>query len=150
VPIFHLTRYPGVSILAFARRDSLCPDRGHRNSERLQDKIRSMAEKVHIPAFPQDGLPEVLRPFFWDADFEKLSLKGNHYPIIGRLLELGDETAIQFLLKVYTRDEIVSTLRRSRSLSRRSRVFWAMFFDVDDESCTPKRYPTPYGTYSRD
>jgi hypothetical protein len=116
----------------------------------LEDKNPSMAEKVHIPVFPQDALPEALRPFFWDADFQKLSLKGNPYPIISRLLELGDETAIQFLLKVYTQDEIVSVLRRSRSLSMRSRVFWAMFFNVDDESCTPKRYPTPYGTYSRD
>lgn len=133
-----------------SRRESPHSLTGIIEFRRLQGKDPSMADKTHTLTFPQESLPEALRPFFWDADFQKLSVKGNPYSIISRLLELGDETAIEFLLKVYTRDEIISALRISRSLSRRSRVFWAMFFDVDDESCTPKRYPTPYGNCSRD
>jgi hypothetical protein len=109
-----------------------------------------MAEKTRIPSLSCDAPPEELRPFFWDADFRRLSLKRNSYSIIGRLLELGDETAIRFLLRTYRAEEIISVLRRSRSLSGRSRRFWAMFFDADGEPCTPKRYPTPYGNCSRD
>ena len=137
-------------MLAFAKINFLYRNRKPRTSERLRGKNPSMAEKAHLPSSSQDGLPEMLRPFFWDADFQKLSIKRNSYSIISRLLELGDETAIRFLLKVYTQDETISVLRRSRSISRRSRSFWIMFFDADDQPCTPKRYPTPYGNSSRD
>lgn len=96
------------------------------------------------------GLPESLRPFFWDADFHSLSAEKDSFSIISRLLELGDEPAIRFLFGVYNPEEIVSVLRRSRSLSNRSRRFWAIFFDEDEQTCTPIRYPTPFGNCSRD
>lgn len=96
------------------------------------------------------GLPEYLRPFFWDVDLQKLSAEESSYFIISRLMEHGDEKAVIFLLKNYSRREMIHVLKNSRSLSRRSRGFWKIFFNVEDELCTPKRYPTPYGNYSED
>jgi len=102
------------------------------------------------PSSTPENLPEMLRPFFWDTDFQKLDISKDSFSIISRLLELGDETAIRILLKLYTAEEIVSVLQRSRSLSNRSRNFWNIFFETDDRLCTPKRYPTPYGRCSLD
>ncbi len=96
------------------------------------------------------GLPEQLRSFFWDADFQSLSVEESSYFIISRLMEHGDEVAVRFLLKTYSQEEMIHVLKNSRSLSRRSRGFWRIFFDLEDELCIPKRYPTPYGNYSRD
>ena len=96
------------------------------------------------------GLPEYLRPFFWDVDFLKLSIKKSSYFIISRLMEHGDERAVIFLLKNYSQKAMIHVLKNSRSLSRKSRRFWKIFFDQEDEPCTPKRYPTPYGSYSED
>jgi hypothetical protein len=107
-------------------------------------------QNAQTPSSTSDNLPEVLRPFFWDVDFQKLCIGKDSFSIISRLLELGDETATRILLKLYTAEEIVSVLRMSRSLSRRSRNFWITFFDADDRLCTPRRYPTPYGNCSRD
>jgi hypothetical protein len=98
----------------------------------------------------KDGLPETLRPFFWDADFHRLSTKKDAFSIISRLLELGDETAIKFLFRMYKPEEMISVLRSSRSLSSRSRRFWTLFFNAEDQPCTPNRYPTPFGNCSRD
>lgn len=98
----------------------------------------------------KDVLPEMLRPFFWDVDFQRLSVRKDSFSIISRLLELGDEPAMKFLFGVYKPEEMISVLRRSRSLSNRSRRFWTLFFDAEDQSCTPSRYPTPYGNCSRD
>ena len=92
-------------------------------------------------------LPEHLRPFFWDVLFDRLSVQQSSHFIINRLMEHGDEAAMRFLLKTFTPTEMIHVLRNSRSLSRRSRAFWKVFFDLEDEPCTPKRYPTPYGDY---
>ncbi len=95
-------------------------------------------------------LPPFLRPFFWDVDFHTLSIAKSAYFIISRLMEHGDEAAMFFLLKTYSRKEMINVLKKSRSLSRRSRNFWRIFFDLKDGIWTPKRYPTPYGIYSSD
>ena len=97
-----------------------------------------------------EELPPFLRPFFWDVDFSTLSIAKSAYFIISRLMEHGDEAAMIFLLKTYSRKEMINVLKKSRSLSRRSRNFWRIFFDLEGETWTPKRYPTPYGIYSKD
>ena len=105
-----------------------------------------MREKTETYSY-EKGLPEYLRPFFWDVDFRNLSVKDSSYFIISRLMEHGDEAAMRFLLKTFHPAEMIHVLKSSRSLSRRSRTFWRVFFDLEDEPCTPKRYPTPYGDY---
>lgn len=93
------------------------------------------------------SLPETLRSFFWDVDFQTLSVEESSYFIISRLMEHGDETALRFLLDTYSQKEMIQVLRNSRSLSRRSRGFWRVILEAEDEPCIPKRYPTPYGNY---
>ena len=97
-----------------------------------------------------DELPGLLRPFFWDVDFRTLSIDRSSYFIISRLMEHGDEAAMSFLLKTYSRETMIDVLRTSRVLSRRSGNFWKIFLGVAGEPCIPKRYPTPYGIYSTD
>lgn len=97
-----------------------------------------------------DELPGILRPFFWDVDFRALSIDRSSYFIISRLMEHGDEAAMRFLLKAYTRNTMIDVLSTSRTLSRRSRNFWKVLLEVEGEPCIPKRYPTPYGIYYTD
>jgi hypothetical protein len=82
------------------------------------------------------------------VDFENLSVGDFSHFIISRLMEHGDEAALRFLMRSYSRRELVETLRTSRSISRRSRKFWALLLDIEEESCTAKRYPTPFGVGS--
>ena len=95
-------------------------------------------------------ISESLRPFFWDVDFESLSVQKYSYFIISRLMEHGDDEALPFLMRAYSRRELVATLRTSRSISRRSRKFWALLLDVKEESCSAKRYRAPFGDCSCD
>ena len=109
-----------------------------------------MTGKKKIDSRNRKRLPESQQPFFWDVDFSKLFAEESSYFIISRLMEHGDEAAMRFLIKTYSRDEMIHVLKNSRSLSKRSRKFWTIFFNLEDEPCTPKRYPTPYGNYSGD
>jgi hypothetical protein len=95
-------------------------------------------------------IPESLRPFFWDVDFESLSLHNFSYFIISRLMEHGDDEALRFLMRAFSRLELRETLRTSRSISRRSRKFWALLLEMKEESCSAKRYPSPFGDCSWD
>jgi len=95
-----------------------------------------------------ERLPTDIRAFFWDVDPDRLSISKSAHFIISRLMEHGDEIALRFLLKTYSHDELIRVLKNSRSISRRSRLFWSLLLEIDEKSCTPKRYPTPYGNCS--
>ena len=88
-----------------------------------------MKEKTETYSY-EKGLPEYLRPFFWDVDFRNLSVKDSSYFIISRLMEHGDEAEMRFLLKTYNQNEMIHVLKTGRSLSRRSREFWKIFFPL--------------------
>jgi hypothetical protein len=117
----------------------------------LRAVVRYGKVRIHKVEEPQTvhrkttRLPPHLAPFFWDVRFEDLSVCDSPRFIMSRLMEHGDEEAFRFLLREFSRDELRATLRTSRSLSRRARVFWAIFLDVEVESCTARRYPTPFG-----
>jgi hypothetical protein len=91
----------------------------------------------------EEGPPDFLRPFFWDVDFDRLNVKDGAHFIINRLLEHGDESSARFLLQTYSQMEIIRVVKASRSLSRRSRGFWMIYFGIEGEPCSPKQYPPP-------
>ncbi|WP_435051123.1 DUF6922 domain-containing protein [Desulfatiglans anilini] len=108
------------------------------------DKSCPQSDSVSRKGPASEQLPNEIRIFFWDVDPEKLSVVESAHFIISRLMEHGDENALRFLLKHYDRNELVRVLRNSRSISKRSRIFWSLFFGITKESCTPRRYPTVY------
>lgn len=107
-----------------------------------------MEEGLKCPS--ETRLPEYLKPLFWDVNFDEVSITRSPHFIISRLMEHGDESALRFLTSTFSRDELVAVLRTSRSISRRSRKLWALLLGIEVESCTVRRYPTPYGNCSWD
>lgn len=93
------------------------------------------------------SLPKYLKPFFWDVDFDRLSVRKSRRFIIARLMEHGDDLAVSFLLKTYSQEDMATVVRQSRSLSQRSRNFWKVLLNLEHEECTPKSYPNPFGNY---
>ncbi len=95
----------------------------------------------------EERLPEFLRPLFWDVDFDRLRVPGHERYIIERILELGDDAAVRWMFRRFSQDQIVQTLRRSRSLSRKSALFWADILNVPRKSirCLSKRSLRPFG-----
>jgi len=69
-------------------------------------------------------LQETLKPFFWETDLEKMDMKLHKTYIIERILELGDKSAVQWLLSAYALSEIKETLKKSRNISPKSRNYW--------------------------
>lgn len=87
-------------------------------------------------------LPEFLRTYFWDVDFDKLDM--NAYPkyVLSRILEYGNEKAVRWMKKSYTKDDVADVLFRLRSVSPKSANFWALIYDIDRKKvlCLQKHY----------
>lgn len=76
-------------------------------------------------------LPPFLKKYFWDVDFEKLDIDKSASHLIQRLLEYGDQKAIKWLLKNYTKDLIKEVVMRRRGFSPKTAKFWATLLDID-------------------
>ena len=78
--------------------------------------------------------PKFLKKYFWDVDFEKLDYKSYPRYIIERILEYGDESGINWMMKNFSRIQIIRTLQKSRQLSSKSANFWAFVLNTKKET----------------
>jgi hypothetical protein len=67
---------------------------------------------------------DIPRGLFWDTDADRLNFRENQKYIIERTLELGDEKAVKWLFSTYSRNDIKTVLRKSKTLSAKSSRYW--------------------------
>ncbi len=77
------------------------------------------------------GLPKILKEFFWDVGFENIDSTANKRYVISRLLELGDEAAVEWLEKTYPNHDLRNAVKTSRSLSPKSRNYWKLKYKIN-------------------
>ena len=75
--------------------------------------------------------PKFLKQYFWDIDFEKLDIKTHSRDVLRRLLEHGNDKAVKWMKKNFTRNDISWVLGNLRGISARSANFWALIFEID-------------------
>lgn len=75
-------------------------------------------------------LPSFLQRFFWDTHFETIDRERNKNYIIARLLELGDEAAIAWLVRHYSQNDLRQMVLTGRDLSPKSRHYWKFKYHV--------------------
>lgn len=78
-------------------------------------------------------LPNFLKKYFWDVEFDNIDLKKRRVFILKRIMELGDKKAVFWMLQNFTKSEIKDVLVNFRGLSQKSANFWALLFDVQKE-----------------
>ena len=97
---------------------------------------------------PQTGLPETLRPLFWEYDFDSLSWQKDKDLVIGRILESGRWTDIRYLRSRIADDALRRwiTDHRGRGLNPPRLRFWELILnlphrEVNDWLATQKDDP---------
>jgi len=76
-------------------------------------------------------MPDFLKKYFWDVDFNTLTLSKHPSFVTARLLEYGDEEAIRWLFKNVEYSIIREVVVTSRVLSVKSLLFWTAIFGID-------------------
>ena len=79
------------------------------------------------------ALPDELRPFFWDVDFDTLTWEEFHSFITRRLLQSGDWQSIQWLRSRLDDEALRQWIYQhdGRGLSPRQIRFWELILDLD-------------------
>lgn len=78
-------------------------------------------------------MKQLLKPIFWDTDFEKLDFKKHSFYVIERILEYGDIPQIRLMQKMYPPSEIKAVVLKSRNLTQKSANFWADYYQLPKE-----------------
>lgn len=80
----------------------------------------------------KSGLPEQLRPFFWDYALSQLSLTKDRDLIIRRILTNGSWDAVRWLRKTLGDQELREWLivHHGRGLTARQLRFWGLLYDL--------------------
>lgn len=86
--------------------------------------------------------PNFLKQYFWDIDFDKLDVERHRFFVIKRILNYGDEKAIEWMNSHFDRDDQVRALCTTRDISLRSANFWAVILGISKKKvkCLQKRY----------
>jgi hypothetical protein len=86
--------------------------------------------------------PKFLKKYFWDIDFAKLDVEAHPHYVLGRILEYGDEQAIRWMGKRFSKAEVADILFHYRTLSPKSANFWAVIFHINRKKvlCLQKHY----------
>jgi len=75
-------------------------------------------------------LPEEFRKYFWDVDYDDLSLKKYPKFIAERIMNYGDLDAVKWLQSVLDREFIRSVVMNSRNLNPKSKNYWELVLNI--------------------
>jgi hypothetical protein len=81
-------------------------------------------------------IPNELRHFFWEVRADDFDPSEYREYVIGRILELGTETAVSWMKATFTEEDIKKVVREDRRLSPRSATFWALVYRIPAEEVT--------------
>ena len=73
-------------------------------------------------------LPEFLKKYFWDCDFENISLREYPFFIIERILNYGNSDAIRWLMSNVDEESIRKIVKSSRNLNKKTKNYWEIMF----------------------
>ncbi|GAB4529265.1 MAG: hypothetical protein Kow0063_06170 [Anaerolineae bacterium] len=88
-------------------------------------------------------LPDFLRPYFWEVDFDRLRLPEREVYVIERVLEYGEDRAIRWLKATVPPEKLAEVVRRSRRLSPNTANLWSLVLDIprDEVRCLSELFP---------
>lgn len=73
------------------------------------------------------------KSLFWDADTSKFDLSRSKSYIIQRVLVRGGMQDVKKLMNLYSREEIIESVKKSRELDKLTHNFCSNYFHISKE-----------------
>jgi hypothetical protein len=77
-------------------------------------------------------IPAKFAKYFWDYDLESLSIEKHRRLVIERILNFGDDQALEWLFERIDRESIKTVVQSGRELTDKTRNFWK--FELFEEA----------------
>jgi hypothetical protein len=78
-------------------------------------------------------IPEHFRKYFWDCEFDDLTMDQYAFFITERILNFGNMESVKWLLRQIDEEFLKTVVRKSRNLDKKTRNYWN-FMLYDDET----------------
>lgn len=75
-------------------------------------------------------IPSNVQTLFWDMNLDTFTPEAYPDYTIFRVLELGDQAAVNWMRQTFSEEEIRRVLKSERRLSEKSATFWALVYGV--------------------
>jgi hypothetical protein len=75
-------------------------------------------------------IPGSLQTLFWDTNLDTFAPEAYPDYTILRVLELGDQTAVNWMRQTFSEEEIRRVLKSEHRLTERSATFWALVYGI--------------------
>ncbi len=76
-----------------------------------------------------EQLPETFEKYFWDCNFNELSLDKYKKFIVERILNYGDMEAVRYILKKVNKTELKNIIFNSKNLNNKTKNFWKIMLN---------------------
>lgn len=76
-------------------------------------------------------LPNFLYKYFWDTNFDEVDLERDKKQIAERVLGLGDQRAVNWLMANYSESFLKEVVKSTRQIAWRSVHFWQNYFNIN-------------------
>lgn len=76
-------------------------------------------------------LPQELKAYFWDMEFDELTIEKNSRIISERILNYGNINAVRWLFSRADKEYISSIIKKSRNINAKSRNYWELILTPD-------------------
>ena len=73
----------------------------------------------------------LLAPYFWDTDIHTVDVQKNRRFVIERLLMFGRPWQIQWIVRQYSKKDIIQVIKLSKNIDKRTASYWAVHFGID-------------------
>lgn len=74
-------------------------------------------------------IPARFKKYFWDCDFNNLSLQEYEFFICERILNFGNMDSVKWLLSVMDQARLKDVVEKSRNLNKKTRNYWRTVID---------------------
>ena len=76
-------------------------------------------------------IPKNIKMLLWNIDLDELDLKKHSFFIIERVMKYGDEKDVQWMLKMFNKEQLIEVVKRSKNVDKKSANYWALRFGID-------------------
>lgn len=64
------------------------------------------------------------KKYFWNTDFDALDIDKHKQYVLERILEFGDDAAVEWMRENYAKEDIIEAFEHSTRISPKSRNYW--------------------------
>ena len=77
----------------------------------------------------KNTLPSSMKKYFWDCDFSELNYEKYPVFVTERLLNFGDQGAVDWLLERINKKQLKQLVNTSRKLDKKTKNYWQIMLN---------------------